>query len=138
MLSLLVVLLSLPPPTVPTAVVGLAFLVAVGTVGGGNDSNTTNNDNTQNGVGDANNPGTSPEIDENDPYAREELLERTSVERKEKIRKITLMLRRNPGLQPRTYAELQTNLGEYTVSELEEIYENLIFDIQARGWCPCW
>lgn len=67
---------------------------------------------------------------------REEVLEKTATSRAAKIRNITRLLRRNPGLQPRTYKELEINLKQYTEEELDEIYENLIFDVQSRGGAP--
>lgn len=71
--------------------------------------------------------------EEND---REGELEKTLSERRDCIKKIILLMRRNPDLKPRTFKDLEINLKDYTKTELDEIYENLIYDIQAGGGTP--
>lgn len=104
---------------------------------------------TSSGGGDADGTNTTANTNQDSPKKRsydemkgaeetdrEGELEKTLDERRDCIKKIILLMRRNPDLKPRTFKDLEINLKDYTRTELDEIYENLIYDIQAGGGTP--
>lgn len=56
--------------------------------------------------------------------------------RSELMKKIIRLLRRNPEIMPKTMADYERNLNSYSIKELEEVFENIMYDIQAKSGTP--
>ncbi len=52
------------------------------------------------------------------------------------LKKIIRLLRKDKDLEPHTMADFEQNLKTYSITELEEVFENLMYDIQAKSGTP--